>query len=419
MTTLRSAAVLLPLMFATLAFADAPTLETILNGVTNVVGVIDKYSLPLDAAAAERSAVEAIVKIADPSARILSKSDIEHMMDERQGTDFCLGVRLTMTNGRPRILEVLPESPAVDAGLQAGDLIDRIGDRDVSRTDLPRACRLLRGRTNDALRIRYTRGLVPTNETTATLRALRVPAIETAEEFPNNIAYIRLNGLFKDSGHDIASVFRGWAAMGRFGAVLDLRGAVGDDLAAVTEVASLLAESGTPLYSFRDPASQDIDVVRANVGAPANMPVMVLVDERTSGAPEVLAAVLADSVRGAMLIGHETYGDPMIRVQVELPSGEILYLATRRLVTASGTVYGGRGGIVPDVKIEPKDGKDAADYEPDAGPDRRATLDEEIADKAVRERFRGDDTLKRAVDILIGLKALNIRGFPLSSDTTD
>jgi len=417
--TARIAAFIPLFTVATVAFADAPALEQILNGVTNVVGVIEKYSLPLDATSAERSAVEAIVKIADPSARILSKADIDHMMDERQGTDFCLGVRLTMTNGRPRVIEVLPESPAVDAGLQVGDMIDRIGDRDMDHMDLPRACRLLRGHTNNTLQIRYTRGLVPTNATTATLRAIRVPAVETAEEFPNNLAYIRLNGLFKDSGHDIASVFRGWAAMERSGAVLDLRGAVGDDLAAAAEVASLLAESGTLLYSFRDSAGQDIDSVRANVGAPANMPVMVLIDEHTSGAPEVLAAVLADSVRGAMVIGHETYGDPMIREQIELPSGEILYLATRRLVTAAGTVYAGRGGIVPDIKIDPKDGEDVADYEPGAGPDRRATLDEEIADKAVRERLRGDETLKRAVDILIGLKALNIRGFPLSSDTTD
>ena len=184
-------AAFIPLVgIATMTFADAPALDQIINGVTNVVGVIEKYSLPLDASSAERSVVEAIVKIADPSARILSKSDIQHMMDERQGTDFCLGVRLTMTNGRPRVLEVLPESPAVDAGLQAGDLIDRIGERDVSRTDLPRACRLLRGHTNSTLQIRYTRGLVPTNEATVTLRAIRMPAIETAEEFPNNIAYI-------------------------------------------------------------------------------------------------------------------------------------------------------------------------------------------------------------------------------------
>ena len=415
----RIAPVVLVLSIASPGFADAPAIDTILNGVTNVVGVIDKYSLPLDGAAAERSAVEAIVKVADPSARILSKEAIGHMMEERQGTDFCLGVRLTMTNGRPRIIEVLPESPAVDAGLQVGDLIDRIDDRDVSWIDLPRVSRMLRGHTNSTLHIKYTRGLVPTTEATATLRSMRVPAIETAEEFPDNIAYIRINGLFKDSGHDIASVFRGWAAMGRFGAVLDLRGAIGDDLAAVTEVASLLADSGAPLYTFRDSTGKDIDPASANVGAPANMPVMVLVDERTAGAPEVLAAVLADSVHGAMLMGHETYGDPMIREPVELPSGDILYLATRRLAMANGTVYGGRGGIVPDVKVDAKDGADPTDYEPGVMPDRRATLDEEIADKAVRERLRGDDVLKRAVDILIGLKALNIRGFPLSSDSTD
>ena len=139
---------------AHLSFADAPALEQILNGVTNVVGVIEKYSLPLDASSAERSAVEAIVKIADPSARILSKADIDHMMDERQGSDFCLGVRLTMTNGRPRIIDVLPESPAGDAGLQVGDVVDRVGDKNMDHMDLPQACGLLLGHTNKTIQRR-------------------------------------------------------------------------------------------------------------------------------------------------------------------------------------------------------------------------------------------------------------------------
>ncbi|HEY8241490.1 MAG TPA: S41 family peptidase, partial [Kiritimatiellia bacterium] len=380
---------------------------------------IDRYGLPLDATNAQRSATEAIIKIADPSARILSKSDMDHMMDERGGHDFCVGVRLTMTNGRPRIIEVLPNSPALEAGLKEGDLIDSINGKDVPVTDLTTACRMLRGSTNDTLLIRYTRQLNPSNEATATLRAMSVPAVETAEELPNKLAYIKLNGLYKDSGHDVISIIRGWAEMGRFGAVLDLRGANGNDLDTVTQIASLAAVSGDVLFTFKTSDGKDITENKANVGSPITMPVMVLVDEATAGAPEVLTAVLADSVRGAMVVGRETFGDPMIREALDLPTGDVLYLATRRLVTANGSVYNGRGGIKPDVIVSTKDEADVKEYEPDQAPDRRATLDEEIADKALRERLRGDAVLKRAVDILLGLKALNIRGFPITQDTTD
>jgi C-terminal processing protease CtpA/Prc len=208
----------------------------------------------------------------------------------------------------------------------------------------------------------------------------------------------------------VVSLVRGWAETGRFGVVLDLRGAKGTDLDSVVEIASLLAESEARLFAFKTVAGEETDVKRAHVGSPVNMPVMVLIDAGTAGAPEVLAAVLTDSVRGAMVVGTESFGDPMIREPVELPTGEILYLATRRLVTSGDAAYGERGGVKPDIEIDP--GRRAlSDYEPElASSERRALLDKELTDRALRDRLRGDEALQRAVDVLLGLKALNIRG---------
>jgi carboxyl-terminal processing protease len=394
----------------TWARADLATVDTIVGGVTNAVGVLDRYGLPVDAAAAQRTVVEAIIRVADPSARVLSRASYDHMMDERNGLDFISGLRISMTNGQPRVIDVMADSPAQAAGLRPGDLITGINGEDILRSDIATCSRLLRGHTAETVRVRFTRALDPTNTAEIALALMKVPAVEVAEELPNQLAYLRLNGLFAGTGKDVVTIVRGWAETGRFGVVLDLRGAKGTDLDSVVEIASLLAESEARLFAFKTVAGEETDVKRAHVGSPVNMPVMVLIDAGTAGAPEVLAAVLTDSVRGAMVVGTESFGDPMIREPVELPTGEILYLATRRLVTSGDAAYGERGGVKPDIAIDP--GRRAlSDYEPElAASERRALLDKELADRALRDRLRGDESLQRAVDVLLGLKALNLRG---------
>jgi carboxyl-terminal processing protease len=322
-----------------------------------------------------------------------------------------------MTNGMPRVAAVEAGSPAAEAGLQPGDIITSVDDTKLERTTIAACNKLLRSNTGLTVRIHFTRGTETTNAASITLKLMKLPAIETAEELSSDLAYIKLNGIFPGSGRDIVSALRGWAETGRFGVVIDLRGAVGSDLASVAEIASLVATSEAQLYSFQDAAGQDLEVVRATVGSPAAMPIMLLTDGQTAGSPEVLAAVMAESVRGAMVIGSVTYGDPMVREPVDLPTGEILYIATRRLATAAGNVHA--GAITPDIAVEESKGS-GSDYEPElTSSERRVVLEKEYADRALRDRLRGDEVLKRAVDVLLGLKALNIRGITVTPNQAD
>ena len=108
-----------------------------------------------------------------------------------------------------------------------------------------------------------------------------------------------------------------------------------------------------------------------------------------------------------MIIGRETAGDPLIREPVQLSTGRHALLAKRQITTAAGTVYAGAGGVAPDVAITAA-ALDETVYEPDAPVLRKGkTLsDEEKEDKALRDRTRNDTYLRRATDVLLGLKAL-------------
>jgi C-terminal processing protease CtpA/Prc len=138
---------------------------------------------------------------------------------------------------------------------------------------------------------------------------------------------------------------------------------------------------------------------------------MVLVDGRTTGAAELLAATLSGTGRGAMIIGQPTAGDPGIRQRVSLSSGEELYLATRRLVVAGEDKYSGQDRVRPDIYVDPA--VRYVDYEPEEPllTDRRETTRRELETRALRLHIRGDAALTRAMDVLIGLKALNFHRF--------
>ena len=227
-----------------------------------------------------------------------------------------------------------------------------------------------------------------------------------------------MNGVFERSGKDIVSTLRGWAETGRAGVVLDLRGAGGVDAQSAADTASLFAESGALLFTFRDAQDRDIGVYKSNSSLPLNMPAMILIDEETRGSSELLAAALAGSTRGVMLIGSVTSGDPLVREVLDLPDGEHLYLASKRLVVADGKIYNGSEGVKPDLVVAPT-AIPATDYEPEPVVDGKKELsDEEKEDKLLRERIRGDETLRRAVDVLLGLKALNIRGVERAENPT-
>lgn len=390
--------------------APAAPANPLVADLNTILAILEAKQITVDPAAARRAVYECIARTTDPEARLMSTQEYDHLREEQQGLDYHLGIRLTMSNATPCIHAIDSERP----DLRVGDLIVAVGNRAMTNLTLVQASRLLRGHTNETLQLTLLRPGAGLTTVSVTSALSPVRAIEVAEKLPQNIAYLKLNGLYKDAGRELVSVLRGWAETGRFGFVLDLRGADGDDLASVIPAASLFATGGSLLYALRDLDDQDLNVAKASEGDPLDTPVMVLVDERTAGAAEVLAAALSDSVRGALLLGTPTGGDAMVREALPLPQGELLYITTRRLVTADGEVYAGSVRVQPDIVVDPRT-PDGPDFEHEAGPDRREVLEVELGDRALRDRIRGDAALKRAIDVLLGLKALNIRAGGVSS----
>ncbi len=321
---------------------------------------------------------------------------------------------VAVVDGLPKVAAVRSNSPAAAAGILPGEWLEKAAGRELrTEANLKRVRGLLAEGDEATLEI----GVRAEDAKSRMVTVERVRRTETSltdvEDLPAGIGYMRAAGIFEGAGAEIVAALEKWQAAGAFGAILDLRGADGMAEGEIPVVAARFVPEGKVLYTLSDRQGNEITSVKAPVTPAESLPLMVLVDEETSGAAERLAAVLGGSVKGAMVIGRETAGDPLIREPRKLSTGRYALLATRQLKTPDGAEYSGAGGVEPDVVITAA-ALDETVYEPDAPVLRKGKTmsDEEKEDKALRDRTRNDTYLRRAADVLLGLKALGYDSRP-------
>jgi len=242
----------------------------------------------------------------------------------------------------------------------------------------------------------------------AARREARETPIAEAELWPGRIAYLHINGLYPGAGDAVVAEIEAWEDEDLSGMIMDIRGADGEDLDSARAIAALFNEEGDMLFAFRDRYDQDISVFSAPAAIRLPYPVMILVDGDTRGAAEVLAASLRGIGSGVMLVGQPTRGDLLVREVVELDAdaGLRVYLATRRLIAPDGKAYTGAHGVTPNAVVTATDWQ-PAEREPSRRQAARELREEEKLQLELNSYAQGDATVRRALDILLALKALH------------
>jgi carboxyl-terminal processing protease len=375
--------------------------------ILEAMTLMRKQGLKFDAKLAQRAAIEAVLKTADPRGRVLTEKELAALQQEQQGVFFDAGLTVAYTTNGWRVANIASNTPAANTLLRPGDTLLALDGVALSSQKLVSVFAPLRSSSAAAARLKI-RSAADGKEAELDIKraALPTPAMDSAEAWPFQLAYLRLNGVHEGCAAAVSAQLAKWAGEQRFGLVLDLRGANGTSLADAATLAGLWAENGQPLFKITDRKNKELEAFKAkHLAAPLDLTVIALVDGETRGAAEALAAALAGTLREGMLVGQPTAGDPRVREFQPLPSGLQLYVATRKLVTGDGRSYDGREGVVPDIRVGA--GEEVLDFEAErTKPD---TLPEEKQDRFLRGRARGDATLQRALDILRGIKALKQR----------
>ena len=263
------------------------------------------------------------------------------------------------TNAAGKIVIVSPiaGSPAEAAGIRPGDIILEVNGESIEGLGLLDVVSLIRGPkgTKVTLLVKHLLALDPV-EITITRGVIELSSVllrsEPGEQFP----HIRITEFYPNTVDQLREVLQQVQRDGAEGIILDVRNNPGGPLQSVVDVASQFLDDGLVLYVQRGDGRRTDWSVRQG-GIALDIPMVMLVNDGSGSASEVLAGALQDHGR-ATIIGATTFGKGSVNTLRELSNGAGLYLTTAYWYTPSGRLID-REGIPPDIEVVDRDAEEA------------------------------------------------------------
>jgi carboxyl-terminal processing protease len=281
--------------------------------------------------------------------RFLTPEMAERQRNFGQGEFEGIGVEVTMRDGRLVIVAPIDNTPAQEAGLQPGDVIVGVDGEDVTGMALEAIVERILGPAGTRVTLTI---LDPDTDQTreVTLTRARIP-LENVSWQPlpgTEVAHVRISAFSRGVNEDLEDALGAIEEQGLSGLILDLRNNPGGLLDEAVGTASQFLESGNVLL-VRD-AQGNVDPVPVEEGGLVpDLPLVVLINEGSASASEIVAGALQDQER-ATLVGGTTFGTGTVLGTFRLSDGSALLLATQEWLTPDGRVIW-RMGIEPDVQV--------------------------------------------------------------------
>lgn len=256
-------------------------------------------------------------------------------------------VRQNQDTGALIIINVLPESPALSAGIQPGDAIVQVDGADITTMNQSEIIGRIRGPEGTVVSL----GIMRASETrmliiSVTRARIQIDSVQ-AEILEGDLAYVQVQQFASDTAGDLHETLEDLDVENRQGMILDLRGNPGGYLTAAVDVTSeFLAEGVVLIERYRD--GERTYEVNGHPTAPT-VPMVVLVDEGSASASEILAGALQDFGR-AVLVGAPTFGKGSVQSWRELSNGGGVRVTIARWYTPHDrTIH--QVGLSPDVEV--------------------------------------------------------------------
>jgi carboxyl-terminal processing protease len=290
--------------------------------------------------------VEVLRKHEDPYALFYTPDGYRSFQELTTGKFSGIGVWLKQKGDDLEIVSVLPATPAQDAGLRRGDVIRAIDGADVVDMSSDDAVARIKGPEGTKVSLGVQRAGKSLSFTLARAE-IELPNL-ISKTIDGDLGYIRLFGFARGAGDQVHAEVEDLLADGVRGVVLDLRDNGGGLFQEAVAVASTFIEDGE-IVTYRQRSEDDI-VYEAQGDAFQDLPLVVLVNEGTASASEIVAGALQDRER-AMIIGTTTYGKGSVQEVVPLTDSSALKLTIAAYFTPNGFDING-AGIDPDVEVD-------------------------------------------------------------------
>ena len=276
----------------------------------------------------------------------------ERIARQRQQAGFAgVGMVVLPKDGRFFVWQVIPRSPAERLGVRPFDRIVRVNDTPTGGMTSEQVVSMIRGPARTAVTVTFERvGRSGPFALTITRAPIVVPPIFAARMVEPGIGYIYLYEFTQGSARELRGTIQQLLGQGMRALVLDLRGDIGGFLHELRDVMNLLLPRGAAVYQLVTSRGTEVVRTERNPSLPASMPLVVLVNEGTASASELLAAALVEHQRGS-LVGVKTAGAVEASTLLELSDGSALSVTIRRLTSGKGKRLEGTG-VTPEVVLE-------------------------------------------------------------------
>lgn len=296
-------------------------------------------------------AINGMLQTLDPHSSFMPPEFYKEMNTEVKGEFGGLGIEITLKEGVLTIVSPIDDTPAALAGIQAGDQIVKINGESTKRMNLNEAVKRMRGKPGSEVTIAIAReGWNEPKDFTLKRAVIHIKSVR-ARSLEPGYGYLRISQFLGSTDEELADAIDGLEKSQKLsGLVLDLRNNPGGLLDQAVAVADKFLERGDLIvYTAGRVQEQQPRFTAEGDGSRTDFPMVVLVNEGSASASEIVAGALQDHHR-ATIMGLRSFGKGSVQTLVQLPDDSGLRLTTALYYTPSGRSIQGHG-IEPDVVV--------------------------------------------------------------------
>ena len=313
--------------------------------------IIDKYYLgEVDESKLEEGAIKGYIEgLDDPYTEYISKEDMESYLDDTMGNFVGIGIYMIKNTkyDKIQVLSTIKGSPAEEAGIQSGDLIISVDGIEYKADDMTAVSNKIKGEEGTKVTVELLRGSENVKYE-LTRSKVKVNQVE-GKVISDDIGYIKFTSFDETTAEDFKKQYQELAKKNIKSLIIDLRNNGGGIVDKALEIADYIADKDSVLLYEVDKNNKET-VRKAKTDPIINMPIIILTNENTASASEILAGALKDLGK-AKTVGTTTYGKGVIQQILKLNDGSGLKITIEEYQTPNKNKIN-KVGIEPDEKVE-------------------------------------------------------------------
>ena len=298
------------------------------------------------------SAIKGMLSQLDPHSAYLDKESFTSLQETTTGNYGGLGLEVGLEDGFVKVITPLDDTPADKAGIESGDLIMQLNEKPIRGMSLPEAIDSMRGEPGSEIKLMILReGDSAPSEVTLVREVIKVPSVRQ-RFLEEGYGYVRIAQFQSRTGSEVAEAVNELVEEegALRGLVIDLRNNPGGILQSAVEVSDIFVDNGLIVYTTGRISNAEL---RFNATTPdkiEGVPIVVLVNQGTASASEIVAGALQDHGR-AIIMGTSTFGKGSVQTILPLNNEKAIKLTTALYYTPSGRSIQAEG-IIPDIWVD-------------------------------------------------------------------